>query len=238
MEVRGSIKSWNDDKGFGFITPEQGGSQIFVHISAMRGDRRPMPGDPVLYIASKDDQGRLRAEHMRLEGLSLDIPTIRNKPKALKPQPAKPRSQAKRSVPKPSLGLPQNLGFKTLLFTGLCLLPLIGSIQLLLTQALIWPLCAYLLVSLVTFCLYAHDKQSAEKGRWRTPESTLHSAELLGGWPGALLAQQVYRHKTRKVSYQAVFWMIVLAHQAIWVDWLLLKGAYLGSLLHILLRLG
>lgn len=234
MEARGSIKSWNDDKGFGFITPEQGGAQVFVHISAMRGDRRPLPGDRVFFIARKDDQGRLRAEHMRLDGvLSLDEPRIRRKPKPVKEVP-KSHRQASRPIRGHSLGLPQNLGFKSLLFAGLCLLPLLGSIQLL-AHAFIWPLCAYGLASLVSFCLYAHDKQSAEKGRWRTPESTLHIAELIGGWPGALLAQQVYRHKTRKVSYQAVFWGIVLLHQAFWADWVLLKGAYLGPLIQLLM---
>lgn len=40
--------------------------------------------------------------------------------------------------------------------------------------------------------------------------------ELLGGWPGALIAQQKFRHKTRKVSFQVVFWAIVLVHQAFW----------------------
>ncbi len=234
MEARGSIKSWNDDKGFGFITPEQGGAQVFAHISAMRGDRRPLPGDRVLY--RKDDQGRLRAEHMRLDGgLSLDEPSIRRKPRPAK-EPVGARQQVRRAVRQHSPVLPTSLGFKTLLFSGLCLLPLFGSIQLL-AHAFIWPLCAYGLVSIVTFCLYAHDKQSALKGRWRTPESTLHIAELIGGWPGALLAQQLYRHKTRKVPYQLVFWAIVLLHQAFWADWLVFKGAYLWPLIQPLLWL-
>ena len=53
------------------------------------------------------------------------------------------------------------------------------------------------------------DKISAESGRWRTPETTLHLFALIGGWPGALLAQRKYRHKTRKVSFRRVFWMTV-----------------------------
>ena len=52
----------------------------------------------------------------------------------------------------------------------------------------------------------------------------------------ALVAQQLYRHKTRKVEYQAVFWAIVIAHQAVWLDWLLLKGAYLGWIIPLGLR--
>ena len=39
MERRGVLKSWDDGKGFGFIQPEAGGEQLFVHISAMRGGR-------------------------------------------------------------------------------------------------------------------------------------------------------------------------------------------------------
>ncbi|MCY1539162.1 hypothetical protein D9M68_747340 [compost metagenome] len=76
---------------------------------------------------------------------------------------------------------------------------------------------------------YWQDKANALHGRWRTPENALHLVELLGGWPGALLAQQSFRHKTRKVSYQLVFWAIVATHQAFWGDWLLLDGAYFGD---------
>jgi uncharacterized membrane protein YsdA (DUF1294 family) len=90
---------------------------------------------------------------------------------------------------------------------------------------------AYPLISLFSFCQYWLDKQSAQKGRWRTPENSLHLAEVLGGWPGALVAQQVFRHKTRKPSFQLVFWAIVALHQAFWLDRLALGGRYLGHLL-------
>jgi uncharacterized membrane protein YsdA (DUF1294 family) len=63
----------------------------------------------------------------------------------------------------------------------------------------------------------------------------LHFFELLGGWPGALLAQQCFRHKTRKVSFQLLFWMIVAAHQAFWLDWLLLDGTYFTEFVRVAL---
>jgi uncharacterized membrane protein YsdA (DUF1294 family) len=48
----------------------------------------------------------------------------------------------------------------------------------------------YGLMSLITFVVYYLDKRAARLGRPRTPEATLHVLELLGGWPGALLAQR------------------------------------------------
>jgi uncharacterized membrane protein YsdA (DUF1294 family) len=76
-------------------------------------------------------------------------------------------------------------------------------------------------ISLLTFAVYAFDKRRAGKDGDRTPEAFLHLLELLGGWPGAFLAQQWLRHKSAKVVYQIVFWLIVLAYEATAIDWLL-----------------
>lgn len=221
MEQRGVLKSWNDDKGFGFIQPEKGGDPLFVHISAMRGERRPKAGETVLYLAERDLQGRLRARHMRLDELSLDRPAIRRRPRPAAVPPERTAHKGRHRS-----GSIRSLPLKLALFLGLCVLPLGGALQMLWVSGFIWPLCAYGLVSLFSFFQYWNDKNSAEKGRWRTPENTLHIAELLGGWPGALVAQQVFRHKTRKASYQVVFWGIVGLHQFFWVDWLLLGGKF------------
>lgn len=75
----------------------------------------------------------------------------------------------------------------------------------------------YLIASLVTFALTYRDKQQAIRQRARWAERTLHLWELCGGWPGGLLGQQAFRHKTRKLSYQATFWSIVLLHLGIWI---------------------
>ena len=68
----------------------------------------------------------------------------------------------------------------------------------------------YLVASLVTFIAYAHDKSAARNDQWRTPESTLHCLALIGGWPGALAAQRLLRHKSRKQSFQFAFWITVM----------------------------
>jgi uncharacterized membrane protein YsdA (DUF1294 family) len=68
------------------------------------------------------------------------------------------------------------------------------------------------LASLATFCVYAFDKVAARQGRRRIRERTLHGLALLGGWPGALLAQRLLHHKSSKRRFQVRFWLTVLVH--------------------------
>lgn len=234
MEQRGTLKSWNDQKGFGFIRPEQGGEDVFAHISAVHGERRPLVGDRVLYVTGRDPQGRLRAEHLRLDApLTLDQPAIRQRP-ARSHSTGKRESGRGRPARRLVAGNVQQLPLKLALFALLCLLPLLGSLHRL-GSAL--PLALYAVASLLTFFLYWRDKHSALKDRWRTPETTLHLFELAGGWPGALLAQQVFRHKTRKLGYQLLFWLIVVLHQAFWIDLLFIGSGFTRERLAWLLRL-
>ncbi|MDE1166552.1 MAG: DUF1294 domain-containing protein [Pseudomonas sp.] len=117
---------------------------------------------------------------------------------------------------------------KLVLFVLLCLLPVGGA-------CLVWArggsplaLLAYGVMSLLTFGLYWHDKRRARESGQRTPEKLLHATELLGGWPGALLAQQAFRHKTRKVSYLVALWGIVLVHELGWVEVVIFGGRHLA----------
>jgi uncharacterized membrane protein YsdA (DUF1294 family) len=75
-------------------------------------------------------------------------------------------------------------------------------------------------LSLLTFLVYWRDKRAAQKGRWRTAEDTLHLLSLLGGWPGACLAQRVLRHKSHKASFRATYWATVAAHCTLVLGWL------------------
>jgi uncharacterized membrane protein YsdA (DUF1294 family) len=74
-------------------------------------------------------------------------------------------------------------------------------------------------ISVITYLLYWHDKTAAQRGNWRTKESTLLFLGLLGGWPGAVVAQQALRHKTRKQSFQWAFWGTVVLNSIV-LGWL------------------
>lgn len=87
-----------------------------------------------------------------------------------------------------------------------------------------WFAGSYALMSAISFSLYGLDKRAATRGGRRTPESRLHFFELLGGWPGALLAQRVFRHKTRKRSFQVMFYLAAAVNLAALV-WLFCADA-------------
>ena len=72
-----------------------------------------------------------------------------------------------------------------------------------------------LVMSLACFVAYGWDKGRAANGGRRVPEQTLHTLALLGGWPGALVGQRYFRHKTKKLSFLIVFWCVVVLHVAI-----------------------
>jgi uncharacterized membrane protein YsdA (DUF1294 family)/cold shock CspA family protein len=75
-------------------------------------------------------------------------------------------------------------------------------------------LIGYLILSAITYFIYAWDKASARAGRWRTSEGTLQLLALAGGWPGALIAQQTLRHKSKKASFRVTLWFAVLMNCA------------------------
>jgi uncharacterized membrane protein YsdA (DUF1294 family) len=81
----------------------------------------------------------------------------------------------------------------------------------------------YLGASAVAFFTYAVDKAAAQGNRWRIKESTLHLLGLVGGWPGALLAQKTLRHKSKKEEFQTVFWATVVFNCCV-LGWILTKS--------------
>ncbi len=83
---------------------------------------------------------------------------------------------------------------------------------------LIIPL-GFLFMSATSFIFYARDKYAAIHYQWRIPENTLHILSLLGGWPGAIIAQQTLRHKNIKSAFQIKFWLVMIINTVFFV-WL------------------
>ena len=186
MRYQGKITTWKDDQGFGFITPNMGGEPVFVHIKAFANrSRRPLADAIVTYELANDAQGRLQARQVAHVAPGAHFGARRVAPA---------RASGPNRLPLAIAGL--FLVF--IAFSGLTArLPLII-------------VGLYAGASLFTFIAYAIDKSAAQSGRWRTQESTLHLMALIGGWPGALIAQNRLRHKSRKTSFQVVFWATAL----------------------------
>lgn len=90
----------------------------------------------------------------------------------------------------------------------------------------------YLVISVITFLAYASDKSKAQQGRWRTQEKTLHLLALMGGWPGAAIAQQVLRHKSKKIKFRITFWFTVVVNITVLGYLMSPQGEVFLSLLH------
>lgn len=80
----------------------------------------------------------------------------------------------------------------------------------------------YALASLATAGLFYADKVAARVGQRRVPEKQLHIACLLGGWPGAIVAIRVFRHKNRKPAFLVYTALAALIHVGLWIGWMLL----------------
>lgn len=76
-------------------------------------------------------------------------------------------------------------------------------------------LISFIPCCLIAFVLYGWDKRQARLERWRVSEKTLHGIALLGGWPGAFLGQQMFRHKTQKTPFRVMFWLTAIGNLAI-----------------------
>ena len=96
----------------------------------------------------------------------------------------------------------------TVLFGFSFLVAATASIAVFKGELILIPL--YLVLSVFTYLMFAWDKQAAKNGSWRTSENTLHMLSLLGGWPGALLAQFQLRHKSRKQPFKFILWVTIL----------------------------
>tara|TARA_E500000318_G_scaffold14854_6_gene15121 strand:+ start:154972 stop:155253 length:282 start_codon:yes stop_codon:yes gene_type:complete len=87
-------------------------------------------------------------------------------------------------------------------------------------------LAHYVVMSLVSAAMHAADKRRAIRGKRRVPERSLHSMELVGGWPGAILTTRMIHHKTSKRSYMWTLYAIAALHALFWslIFWFATRG--------------
>ncbi|MEO8685859.1 MAG: cold shock and DUF1294 domain-containing protein [Devosia sp.] len=194
MAQQGELIEWNDERGFGFIRPDDGSPRLFVHISQIgRIATRPRTGDRVSFGVGPGRDGKSAATNVRIAGAN----------------PIKGRALARgvEVVAQHHDRIRAYLGLA--LLTMLAFGCLTGSVPLLLGAL-------YLVLGMASAWLYYADKQSAEAGEWRTSEATLHSLDLAFGIIGGLLAQQIFRHKTAKRGFAAMTYIIAAVH-ALWL---------------------
>ncbi|WP_394229541.1 DUF1294 domain-containing protein [Shewanella colwelliana] len=198
---KGAITDWNKDKGFGFVRPLGGTDALFVHISSFGiKSAPPLSGQVVYFTPSKDKQGRRCATIVDKHGTPL----------------------SKKTRPSSTSAIP--LTFRLIIVTTF----FVGLISSYLMQSLpVDALYYFLVLSLTAFTTFAIDKRAAQLNRRRISERSLQILSLLGGWPGALLAQQTLRHKSQKRSFRIGLWLAVMINSAILI-WLTYQG-YLSS---------
>lgn len=185
MKFQGRIQQWDDAKGFGFVEPNGGGVRAFAHIKAFKQrSRRPVNGDIIIYEVEQDKKGTLRAHNI----------SLLNDYKATRSRTNKQTSQSKR-----------NPIVLCIFFGVLGLFTMSGQVPS------IVPII-YGAVSLLTLLFYGIDKSAAKKDKWRISEAKLHLLSLSGGWPGALLAQQMFKHKRSKSAFMRVYWLTVIVN--------------------------
>lgn len=190
MRHQGRVTVWKDDRGFGFITPDDGGEQVFFHATAFADrERRPAGGERVSYELRTVRRGRPQAAEVRPVGAERVASLLRRRETA-------------------------PLLFAVLVVVGVGAAVIAGLLPFSV-------LLLYVAASGITFLVYALDKSAARRDRWRTRESTLHLLGVIGGWPGALAAQRLLRHKSAKPSFRAVFWLTVAVNVGV-VGWLAL----------------
>lgn len=185
--MKGTLTQWDDAKGYGFITPDGGGAKVFVHVKAF-GLR---PHRPFVGERLNYREGQDAQGKRRAQDV---------------------QSLAVRATPPAAV---RRDGNRVLL-----LIPAFAG--LVLTVHLIWGVPNWLwgiysAMSLATFITYFLDKRAAALGDWRVAENTLHLLSLACGWPGALLAQRLLRHKNAKAAFRRRYWVTLAVNVATFV---------------------
>jgi uncharacterized membrane protein YsdA (DUF1294 family)/cold shock CspA family protein len=230
MQKQGRVVRWDAARAFGFIRSPDTSADVFFHARDFRGGAAPREGQAVVYeeihVGGKGPRAMAvqpavhtgdaaRSTPVTSRYASAPAPVRAPAPTQVPQRKAQSPRSHRRSSSKPqaasAAAVPALLlmvGWGALLAGGVWA----GRLPL-------WIFGAAVAVNLLTFVVYAADKSAAQGGQWRTRESHLHLLSLGGGWPGAWVAQQWLRHKSRKAAFRAMYWATVVLHCAALSAW-------------------
>ena len=203
QKEQGKIIKWNDDKGYGFILPKDSKKHIFVHIkSFVNRNIRPEINHDVVYTISKNKDGKQSAINVTRATDNL----LGNKTN-------------KKNISLKSISNNSNsnyaIDYKSAHSIGIFYIILVLSFLAFLFYSFMHEklpptiIIFYIIMGIITYFAYSSDKSKAITKEYRTSEKSLHILSLAGGWMGAIIAQQKFRHKNKKSSFQILFWITV-----------------------------
>ena len=201
MRDQGRLVEWFDDKGYGFIQPNDSSKdRVFLHIKDFaRQGPRPITGCALENVVQLDGQGRYKAKQVMYLKASQTQKKSHQQPK---PQKNKSANNLQ----------PMQIACVTyiVIIALMTISGVLNSMVLLFIS----------IINALTYWMYAQDKEAAQSGNRRVPENTLHTLAFLGGWPAAWLAQQRLRHKTQKQPFRKIYFCTI-AFNILLIGWLI-----------------
>ena len=230
MQKQGTVIRWDATRAFGFIRSPDTSADVFFHVRDFKGAAAPREGLAVVYeeihVGGKGPRA-MAVQPAARQGAAPPSPVASHRSNSTPPaaqraqrgpaQQPKPRQPQRGRRPTETAGAAAPSGIALLLMLGWVALLAWGIWA---GRLPLWVLGAAVAVNVLTFLVYAIDKNAAQNGQWRTKESHLHLLALAGGWPGAWFAQQWLRHKSRKMEFRAVYWATVVLHCVALGAWL------------------
>jgi len=196
LREKGKIVKWNDDKGYGFILPDNSQKNIFVHIKSFT-DRnvRPKENQVVTYNTIQDNRNGKKSATRVSRSTDNPLKSRININKKIKKETRKDASSHNISI----VSIISIVAFSIYLF-------LFTFVEEKLSPSVI---IVHISMGIITYFAYAIDKNKAKHNEYRISEKALLILSLLGGVIGALIAQKKLRHKNKKLSFLIPFWVSV-----------------------------
>ena len=205
IRKKGKIIKWDDERGYGFILPNDSQKNIFVHIKSFSDKSlRPSVGEHVTYTVQQNNDGKDSA--IKVSRATDNI--LRNRASGNRKKNINPSyKRININNIQPDIKYSHSISpIYIIIILSYVVFLIHFSIE---GKLPLFVIPIYIIMGIMTYFIYAEDKDMAIKNERRTSELRLLGLSLFGGWLGALIAQQKFRHKTKKTSFQMSFWTTV-----------------------------